>query len=729
MHRFAVLWAMLLFQSYAAPAQEIPLNSWRLHPSFSRIIAVGSLQDKLFAAANHAVLIAEGNRVESLTRPYLGSSLIRCLASDAVRQQILIGYADGHLDLLQGRTITPFDRIRQTSGITGSRAINHILPAQLFAYLATDFGVVVFDLQQRNIRETWRNLGRTGELYRVYMSAIRGDTIFLATENGVQAGNLNDNLLDFSRWKHFDQGTFARAIHDVVAFNNRIYTAINDDGIYSYETGTWTHLHFLQNESSYRLFATSSHLYVVAGNRLYRISPTHDVEEIIHPLLTEPLGITEFSGRLWVGDARNGLLRQTTQGWDQIIPGGPSFDTALRLRQHERQILALSGGYTSAFLPAGIQQPVNVFRQGTWSVRSDWLQDDVTDVAFQGNRTVVASFGGGLQVRTAEQVVNFTAANSPISGGRVTALASSPGGIWVANYNSAQPLHRLLPDNTFESYTFPISAARYPLDLLMDDLGQVWMRLNPVMGGGILVFNHATLAYIYLTEMPGSGGLPSRNVYALQKDRNGNIWAGTDAGVAYFTSPQQVLSGTVNAVKPVFGGRFLLRDEKVTAIAVDGGNRKWFGTESGLWLFTEDADTEILHFTSRQSPLPSDIIRSLAVDPESGEIFIATDQGLASYRSDATAPALSSSRIRIFPNPVPPQFAGWVGISGLGENTTVRITDLSGRLIWQTRSNGGTASWHVRDYSGSRPPAGIYLVFAVSEDGSETLIGKLALIN
>lgn len=714
----------------AGTAQNLPLDGWRVHPSFNRIQVVAQLNGKIYAASDNGIFIvpSSGNGIEKITLPDLGSSGIRTLAADAARAQLLVGYATGQLDIIQGKNIFRFNRIRTTTEINGSRTINHISIKNDRAYLATDFGVVVLDLAQREIRETWRNLGPAGEQRRVYQTTFKDDSIFLATDNGIQGGSLNDNLLDFTRWKRFNQGAFNTTITTLVSFNGTLYTAIASDGVYRYNAGTWTRQTFLTNENEYRLFTSDNFLYVISGSGLFRINITHGSEEITSDVFAQPLCVLETSSGLVVGDTRNGLVIGNGSAWQKILPNSPSFDVAFRLYEHRNRVFAVSGGYTGSFTPAGIEQPVNWFQLGGWSIADGWLSRDVTDVAYAGNKVCVGSFSEGLQVITSTENLIFNAGNSPLTGSRVTALATSGNVVWVANYNSLQPLHKLNPDNTLQSYSFPVTAARYPLDVVMDKLGQVWMRLNPVMGGGILVFNETTNNHVYLTEVTGSGGLPSRNVFSLAVDRNGFVWVGTDAGVAYFPNPATVFSGNVNAVKPIYEGRFLLRDEKVTAIAVDGGNRKWFGTERGIWLFDALVTEQLRYFTSGNAPMPSGNIRDLLAAPD-GEVFIATAQGLVSYRTDATEPAEKLSTIRIFPNPVTAAFMGQVGISGLTEESTVRITDLSGRLIWQGRSNGGMASWNVRDHGGQRPPTGIYLVFAISADGQETLIGKLALIN
>jgi hypothetical protein len=252
--------------------------------------------------------------------------------------------------------------------------------------------------------------------------------------------------------------------------------------------------------------------------------------------------------------------------------------------------------------------------------------------------------------------------------------------------------------------------------------------LNPAQGGGLLVFNEQENKTAYLTNQAGSGGLPSRNVYAFAADRDGSIWIGTEKGVAYFFNPTQVFSTNVNAVWPIFENRYLLTDEKVTAIAVDGGNRKWIGTERGVWLFSPTGEEQVFNFNTSNSPLLSDVILSIAIDPVSGEVFFATDKGIVSFRSGATESSFSYELVKVFPNPVTPGFNGTVGISGLATDAIVKITDVSGKLIWQTQANGGTATWNVTDYNGRRASTGMYLIFSATEDGSESFVGKIAVI-
>jgi ligand-binding sensor domain-containing protein len=348
----------------------------------------------------------------------------------------------------------------------------------------------------------------------------------------------------------------------------------------------------------------------------------------------------------------------------------------------------------------------------------------------------LSSHGYGVQITENGSSTLYDETNSPLvnlSPGRnvrVTALASSSDGVWVTNAGAIQSLHLYRNDNTWESFSFPaVAAARYPVEIAVDYLGNVWMVLNPGNGGGILVFDREGNQSAYLTEVSGAGGLPSRSVYSIAMDRDGQVWIGTAEGVAYFPDPSRVFTTGINAVKPVFENRLLLKDEKVTAIEVDGGNRKWMGTEKGVWLFNAFGEEQIYNFSAENSPLLSDEITDIEINDESGEVFFMTPMGITSFRSTATISEADFNKVKIFPNPVTNHFNGLVGISGLATDATVKITDVSGKLVWQTIASGGTATWDVRDYNGRRAATGMYLVLSTSQDGSESIVGKIAVVD
>ena len=214
-------------------------------------------------------------------------------------------------------------------------------------------------------------------------------------------------------------------------------------------------------------------------------------------------------------------------------------------------------------------------------------------------------------------------------------------------------------------------------------------------------------------------------------DKDGQIWVGTNRGIAVFSSTSSIFKGTsYNAYSPIFQQRRLLGNDIVTAITIDGGNRKWIGTPNGLFLFNADGTELITTFTDKNSPLPSNQIDYLTVEPLMGEVFVRTSNGMVSYRGTATEAPDSQidENVVVFPNPVRPNFSGTVGISGLTENAYVKITDTAGRLVFDTHANGGTAAWNTRTITGEAVETGIYLIFSTNAKGQETLVSKLAVV-
>ncbi len=261
----------------------------------------------------------------------------------------------------------------------------------------------------------------------------------------------------------------------------------------------------------------------------------------------------------------------------------------------------------------------------------------------------------------------------------------------------------------------------------------MWIRFGA--GAGLLVFDPMTNRSRFLTTERGQGGLLTNTVRALAKDRTGAIWVGTDLGPTVFDNPAGAFDGPVDAQPPLLNGRRLLANEVVTSIAVDGGNRKWIGTRTGLYRVAPDGSQLLDSFTADNSPLPANTIQALAVEPVSGRVFIQTgtapadrNKGIVSYRTSATEPAETLSRLTIFPNPVRPDFSGTVGINGLTDDATVKVLDAGGQLVYETRSQGGTATWNLRDYRNRPAQTGVYLIVVVAADGTEGLAGKLAVV-
>lgn len=343
--------------------------------------------------------------------------------------------------------------------------------------------------------------------------------------------------------------------------------------------------------------------------------------------------------------------------------------------------------------------------------------------------------GEKLIVTTGTAIVTIDNANAtqPLTNGLFTHLRSgfqaSNNVFWVADAQNGLLTNRfgVFQQNSPEQGDTTIFPR--PDSTITDLNGFVWTRLPESLGGGIMVSSADGSKRKVLSTSIGNGTLPASRINSLALDTDGYVWFASAKGVGYFVADGVLEASRVDAVLPVYGRRRLFNNEECTAIAVEPGNRKWIGTRTGLYQFNPDGTEMLRKFTSSDSPLPSDVISALRFESETGLLFADTPAGMVSYQSDAKAPVEQLSRITIFPNPVRPGYAGLVGINGMTDQSTVKITDLAGRLIFETRSQGGMASWDLNDYTGRRARAGVYIVFVVAADGTEHQAGKLAIIN
>ena len=312
--------------------------------------------------------------------------------------------------------------------------------------------------------------------------------------------------------------------------------------------------------------------------------------------------------------------------------------------------------------------------------------------------------------------------------------------MWIANFGAAQNIVVRKNDGSWKSFAPPFPLNENAVSaIVIDDQDQKWI-VSP-RGNGLIVFNDnntidnaADDKWKLYRAGTGIGNLPTNNVLSIAKDKNGFIWVGTENGIAIIQCPQNAFSAQgCDAVLPVVtqGGfnQYLFKGEEIRSIAIDGADRKWVATKNGAWLVSAEGEKVIYRFTETNSPLLSNDVKRIAIDGKTGEVFFATIDGICSFRSTATEGAETNNNVLVFPNPVPPGYAGTIAIRGLVSNAIVKITEPDGRLVYQTRALGGQANWDGKDYKGRRISSGVYLVL-VSDDGrKENLATKIVFVN
>jgi hypothetical protein len=753
-----ILW-IILYGPVVLAQKNIAIGTWRTHFSFRDAHSIAPTENGAFCAGNNSLFFFDLED-RSLNRIGKIDGLSDTRISTAARHEsmniLLIAYINGNIDLVRDNQVTNINTIAETPTGT-SKVVSHIIFFQNLAYLSTDFGVVVLDLEKEEVKEAYTNIGSSGERIKINFGAVYRDTLFLATAQGVMAGGLEagNNLQDFENWKRFStvEGLPNAEASTISSNLNQLIVSYDYDGIYQYQQGIWKKLNYQLNMPALHMTSFKSPITITTSEMLLSVDESFEIEELSNEIYPKPQSAALNQHGLWVADSINGLITSAIGPLASLFPSGPFSDSLFKVCYVGNTVIALPPGYDDLGKPLRTSLGFFSFQDGIWGnynatgysdTESFPLIKDLVDVTFNvdGNRFYFASFGEGIVEWVPGEEVNVFDETSPgstlkniFTGGRnvlvSSVLTDDRGQIWACNYGNTAPIHCFNPDDgIWKSFNADFQAGRFPLDLQQAGNGDFWLRLDPVKGGGIMVFNSESLTQKHLTNIQGQGGLPSMRVYDLEIDKNGQIWIGTDKGITHYPFPFDILENpVVNASPVLIGGRPLLKDEIVTAIAVDGGNRKWIGTENGVWLFSEQGDSLINHFNQENSPLPSNVILDITINGETGEVFLVTDAGMVSYRGTSSEGELKHQQVQIFPNPVTREYHGLVGISGLTENAIVKVTDIGGNLVKEFKAAGGTAVWDISDYQSRRVKSGVYLVFSSSADGNETFVGKIAVIN
>lgn len=753
-----------------ANAQQVGVGQWRDHLPYNKGLSVAPAGNRIYIAAETGVFYYDlvDNSVTRLSKVSglsdIGATVVRYNKN---LKTLVIGYNNGNMDLIiDGKTIENYSDIKRSTSILGKKTINNIMFIGEKAYIATNFGISVFNIPNKEFEETYI-IGPNGSNINVSQTATDGTYLYAATDIGLYKAQLSNPFLnDFNNWSvdtGLPNGTNSR-INAVVFVHNKLYAnysnpTLTTDTCFVYNGADWVDrsadFHFRTNTliaSNEKLIVScylGSYVYDATGNLQYQVTVLND------GTLNPNEATYDDLGNLWVADKNNGAYVSGGNLPEQrVTPIGPQQKGTLNMVFNKGKLWTVPGGTIYYQSPFNFGQ-VSVYDGSNWMNRTratDTVLNNSWDYMAAAidptdpNHAYFTSWGRGLIEFKNNEFIRYTAANSNNTilvgqGQTYTAGAAfeTNGTLWFTNAFNQSGIIRRTKDGTFTAFNFgTLLNNKFTGPLIIDSYGQKWAVL--ARGGGILVFKdeNGTIPSNkrrILSTSAGAGALPDEDVRVVVEDLDGQVWVGTGKGVCVFYSPEAIFTGSnFDAQKPgiVEGGFFypLLENEKITCIVVDGANRKWIGTEKGgVFLISADGSQQIYNFNIDNSPLLSNTIFSIAINSETGEVFIATDEGLVSYRGDATEGLDTYGKVYAFPNPVRPNYTGPIAIKGLVRDADVKITDIAGRVVYQTKANGGTAVWNGNDFNGDRAKTGVYLVFSTNTDGTQTNVTKIMLVN
>lgn len=685
---------------------------------------------------------------------------------------LLITYSNGNIDLLGENGVYNLSYLLDNSSVT-NKTINSIYLYKEFAYLSTDFGIIVLNMNKKEVKDTYK-LNRV-----IYSVAINNDHIYAASTTGLIYASLDSNLLDYNEWSTYTLSSSEfdiDSISQICFFQNNLCLFVNQDtknkrGIY-YQQADGTIRNLLKNDNLKYMVLQNNKLMSYTNSDLYIYSSLTD-KDVVNVGVINNVTSLKNQNIFWIASGSKGIkgIQKKNNNYEVVLDNTnndteyPKRNYNYFMTTHENKLLVIGGGrWTDR---SGKPGTFMEYEDGKWynfdeneinkKFRYFW---DYTGIAVDPKdpeHYFISSYGEGIaELKDKEAIQLYTYKNSaldtvignglnPFDYTRIGGVTfDKTGNLWATNCEVSSVLKVLKTDGTWTSFKFnDFMNVRMADKITITSDNRKWINVPYGNESGILIFDdNGTIddtnddEHRYVKSFSDiNGTIDASGYFCITEDKNGQVWIGTNRGPIYCANPKAKLeeircSRVIRPADEINDVPYNFLDgEQINAIAVDGGNRKWIATQSsGVFLVNEDGMETIENFTTTNSPLPSNQINSLAINQLTGEVFIGTEKGLVSYMGDATEGKEDYSDVYAYPNPVRPEHNDHVTIVGLMNDSNVKITDLKGNIIYQGKSAGGTFTWDCRSRKGGRVATGVYLVFSATPEAKESVVTKIMVV-
>lgn len=767
---------LIVFLSLSTKSQ-IGTGEWRFHSTTKAAIDIVATEEYIYTAFENGLSVLKvSDKSQELLNVLNGLSDIEisCLYYDYQDESLYLGYKNGNIDRLKNGKIYNIPALALAS-VSNSKRINRFEKQGNFIYAACDFAVLKIDPVKNEIKDTYYP---TNSLEPVNDICFKGDSIFALSPTKLLVGVIiNPALADPSQWNIDSRLLPQNGVtnKEIENFNDNIVVLMQIEGsaadsvVKLTPTGRevissfpWqakiNSINVLNNgKLSFNVNGAYVELDQNFNEVLFYGSGTFNQEFLVSRSSSNSTGI-------WISDLNLGLVWFPSNyfSYDVFTGVGSKNKYFYSMDSHDGK-LAIASGYLVGKLPGFSRNGIHFFENENWQLTDVFNQDcwdgldvfDFIDVSINPKSTeeyAACTYSEvPLTIFNNNQGEVFTENNSTLkstSVGNGWSLVSDvcydeKGNLWCLNGYCDRPLNvRSAEDSSWINFDLGFAAKnKYTKKMIIDFDGNIWCATD---NAGLFGYNtNGTLSNstddkrINLKSGETYGNLPSENITAIAADFEGEIWIGTDAGFAILYNSNSSFTANpgeydAQRVKVQFEGNveYVLGSTHITDIEVDGGNRKWIATaNAGILLLSPDGSEIIEQHTTENSPLISDIIYDLKLDQTTGELFIITDKGLVSYRTNSTYEDPEYINTTVFPNPVRPSHQGPVTIQGIRYNSDVKVTDIAGNLVFKTTSNGGTATWDCKNLNGERVATGVYLIWTAMNDGKDKKVGKVLVVN
>lgn len=765
---------LFVFLSLLLNAQ-IAVGKWRTHFPFNTIDFIEQSENRVFALSQ-GKLFSIDKRDKSIEFHSklngLSGNNVSKIAFDTQSKILVIIYHDGNIDFMTPHGIYNLpDYLNKQMSV--DKTINHISLHNKTAYLAAKFGIIAVNTGKMEFKDTYY-IGENGAEIEVLHTAVHNNRIFAVSAEAIYDADVNDSqLINYERWQKSNDYPGSGGFQSVHSFDDKLIL-LRGNKLYARNTsGEWR---AVSESSSFNNVEVSNNFLIAHAGSISFIYNNNFERETIE--VEGRIAYTLFdklNNSFWLCGTADGLIEYNSKNKtaDFYKPNGPATNIPYKLKFAGNKLFVLQGGrWEVQYFRPGI---VMIFEENQWRFIDDESIKEATngpvtdfvDIAINpedNKHFFVSAYGNGVfEFRDEELYKWYNLDNSsiesifPEASSRMLYMRmdggvyDSKGNIWFSNTMTANILQVYKKDGSWHKLgNQKVSGLNTVGSVLIPSMheNQKWI-LSVREGGGLIVMDdnstiddsrddryvfHESLRYFSNDQIQT---IAPASYHCIAEDKKGAIWVGTDEGPFVINNPSKAFDADFLVTRIIIPrndgtglGDFLLEDQEITAIAIDGANRKWIGTkETGVYLLSENGQETLRHFTAENSPLISNDILSIAINETTGEVFFGTSEGLISYQSDAAPGHISFTNVHAYPNPVRETYEGSITIAGLVDNTIVKITDTAGNLVFETQSNGSLATWNGRNKRGQRVSTGVYPVLCITPDGNESAYTKILIIN
>lgn len=734
------------------------VGTWQVYPAYSqptKIVPAGKLVYVL-ASQDLYVYNTEDQSIQAFDRLNgLSSFGIQDIDYSSSAGRLIVVYGNGNIDLIDNNGNTQNLPDYYNKSMTEDKTVNQLSVVGNNCYMATNFGIVKVNMQRAEISETYYldvNVNQATE--------DKDGNLYALAKGGMMRAMKGTNMIDKQNWQVINPGTFKHIFNldgQLYLTNNGYLWRLIRDNTAASTIGQ------IYYTNAYKFGNT---LACCGADASYVVDAKGNITTLSQKLTTLA---PASAGGYWTNDSEGALQRivinddktQTVMEHG-LKPDGPKYNYFGFLRYGADRLYSVGGGYTS--MGDKLRAPaIQILQDGNWTILPDNLEStighkylDLLSIDYDPHdpdHVMVGARGGLYEFKNGVFVKEYNYDNSPL-GSAVSspsknytlvedAAYAKDGTLWVLNsHTNNGSIFTVSSDGKWNKLFAEKDQDTHYRSLLFDDAnGLVWFVNNHWVNPALLCYQPATGGLNRYTSFVNEDGTAVNVLYVrcVTKDLEGNLWIGTAQGPLMLEAQnigQEPYQVTFTQVKvPRNDGTnladYLLSGVDISCIAVDGGGRKWFGTNgNGAYLVSADNMEQLQHFTSENSPLPSNDVESIAINGKTGDVYFGTGNGLCSYRSDATdtPEKMDKDNVYAYPNPVRPDYDGPITITGLTLGARITITTSNGVKVAEGISNGGTFTWDGRDLKGRKVASGVYMVLAATAGGDKGVVCKVAIV-